>query len=104
MFLERLATRIIVEYAAKHGVPFAIVPCCSDNGMPYKPWMRHLAAFAVAAGFAVSGETLPMQGRARVTVGCRRRRIPRNRAAKTRAQSELTPGTAGGKARRLLRD
>ena len=37
------ATRIIIEYAARHGVPFAVVPCCSDNSMPYKPWMRHLA-------------------------------------------------------------
>src|SRR4051812_11732913 len=24
------ATRIIIEYAAKHRIPFAVVPCCSD--------------------------------------------------------------------------
>src|SRR5689334_9830867 len=27
------ATRVIVEYAARHRVPFAVVPCCSDNSM-----------------------------------------------------------------------
>jgi hypothetical protein len=63
------ATRVIVEYAARHSVPFAIVPCCSDNGMPYKPWMRHLAALAVERGLRVSEATLPMPGRARVIVG-----------------------------------
>src|SRR5262245_28260166 len=31
------ATRLILEYAARHGVGYAVVPCCSDNGMPYKP-------------------------------------------------------------------
>ncbi len=60
------ATRVIVEYSAAHGVPFAIVPCCSDNGMPYKPWMRHLAELAAARGLAVGEALLPMQGRARV--------------------------------------
>lgn len=64
------ATRIIIEYAAKHRVPFAVVPCCSDNSMPYKPWMRHLTEFARERGFtAVDEVTLPMQGRARVIVG-----------------------------------
>jgi hypothetical protein len=63
------ATRIIVEYAARYGVPFAIVPCCSDNGMPYKPWMRHLAALAVERGLRISEATLPMPGRACVIVG-----------------------------------
>ena len=37
------ATRTIIEYAAKHGLGFAVVPCCSDNGMPFNPWRRHLA-------------------------------------------------------------
>jgi len=61
------ATRIIIEYAARHGIGFAIVPCCSDNGMSYKPWMRHLKALAEAQGFAnVVEESLPMRGRARV--------------------------------------
>ncbi|MFO0596787.1 MAG: hypothetical protein U0228_15850 [Myxococcaceae bacterium] len=63
------ATRVIVEYAAKHKVAFAIVPCCSDNSMPYKPWMRHLAELAAQLGGEVSEETLPMEGRARVILG-----------------------------------
>lgn len=63
------ATRIIVEYAARHGRPFAIVPCCSDNGMPYKPWVRHLAELATELGLDVAAADLPMQGRARVLLG-----------------------------------
>ena len=63
------ATRIIVEYAARHARPFAIVPCCSDNGMPYKPWMRHLAELGRERGLEVTEDALPMQGRARVLVG-----------------------------------
>lgn len=63
------ATRVIVEYAAKHRVPFAIVPCCSDNSMPYNPWMRHLAELGRNAGLEVDEVTLPMDGRARVIVG-----------------------------------
>ena len=63
------ATRIILEYAEKHRIPFAVVPCCSDNGMPYNPWMRHLTALGQEKGFAVGEYTLPMQGRARVLYG-----------------------------------
>lgn len=63
------ATRVIIEYALKHRVPFAVVPCCSDNSMPYKPWVRHLAALAVSGGFGVDEVTLPMRGRARVIIG-----------------------------------
>lgn len=63
------ATRIIVEYAARHARPFAIVPCCSDNGMPYKPWMRHLCELGREHGMEVVEDELPMQGRARVIVG-----------------------------------
>ncbi len=63
------ATRVIVEYAAAHRIPFAVVPCCSDNGMPYKPWMRHLAELAREKGLAVEEHTLPMAGRAKVIVG-----------------------------------
>ena len=64
------ATRIIIEYAARHGLGFAVVPCCSDNGMPYKPWMRHLADVARDAGITIVEEaTLPMDGRARVLLG-----------------------------------
>lgn len=63
------ATRVIIEYAAKHRVPFAVVPCCSDNSMPYKPWMRHLAELATSLGLEVSEVTLPMDGRARVILG-----------------------------------
>lgn len=65
------ATRIIIEYAAHHRLPFAVVPCCSDNSMSYKPWMRHLAELAQgAARFAqVEEALLPMEGRARVLLG-----------------------------------
>jgi hypothetical protein len=63
------ATRVIVEYAARHRVPFAVVPCCSDNSMPYRPWMRHLAELGVAVGHEVWEEQLPMEGRARVLLG-----------------------------------
>ncbi len=64
------ATRVILEYAAKHRLPFAVVPCCSDNGMPYNPWMRFLAEHARALGFStVEEEVLPMDGRARVLIG-----------------------------------
>lgn len=63
------ATRVIVEYAAKHRLGFAIVPCCSDNGMPYKPWVRHLADLATGLGLQVAEDVLPMAGRARVLFG-----------------------------------
>lgn len=63
------ATSVIVAYAARHSIPFSIVPCCSDNGMSYKPWMRHLAAQASAAGFSVEESVLAMPGRARVLTG-----------------------------------
>jgi hypothetical protein len=63
------ATRIIVEYAARHGLGFAIVPCCSDNSMPYKPWMRHLTELAQSLGLEAREATLPMEGRARVIFG-----------------------------------
>lgn len=63
------ATRIVLEYAAKHHLGWAIVPCCSDNSMPYKPWMRHLAEVAGSLGLTVAEETLPMSGRARVLYG-----------------------------------
>ena len=66
------ATRVIIEYAARHGLPFAVVPCCSDNSMPYNPWMKHLAELARSAGFTqVEEVTLPMEGRARVLIGDR---------------------------------
>jgi hypothetical protein len=63
------ATRVIIEYAAAHKVPFAIVPCCSDNGMSYKPWMRHLAELAANHGMIVEHYTLEIQGRAAVIAG-----------------------------------
>jgi hypothetical protein len=64
------ATRVIIEYAALHRIGFAVVPCCSDNGMSYKPWMRHLAELARAQGFDEVGEqVLPIHGRARVLYG-----------------------------------
>lgn len=64
------ATRIIIEYAARHRLPFAVVPCCSDNSMPYNPWMRFLAELARERGFSsVQERALPMEGRARVILG-----------------------------------
>jgi len=63
------ATRLIVEYAGKHRIPFAVVPCCSDNSMPYKPWMRHLAELAQQQGLTAGEFQLPMEGRARVLFG-----------------------------------
>jgi hypothetical protein len=64
------ATRVIIEYAALHRIAFAVVPCCSDNGMSYKPWMRHLAELARAQGFdEVAEQVLPIRGRARVLYG-----------------------------------
>ena len=60
------ATRLIIEYAARHRVPFAVVPCCSDNSMPYNLWMRHLAELATSLGLESHEVTLPMAGRARV--------------------------------------
>ncbi len=64
------ATRIIIEYAALHRLPFAVVPCCSDNSMPYNPWMRYLAGLARERGFiTVEEHSLHMEGRARVILG-----------------------------------
>lgn len=64
------ATRLIIEYAARHRLPFAVVPCCSDNSMPYNPWMRFLAELARERGFStVEEHALPMEGRARVILG-----------------------------------
>jgi hypothetical protein len=63
------ATRLIIEYAARHRVPFAVVPCCSDNSMPYKPWMRHLDELARSLGLRTEELLLPMDGRARVILG-----------------------------------
>jgi len=63
------ATRLIVEYAARHRIPFAIVPCCSDNGMPYRPWMRHLAELSASLGLRVFEGELEMSGRSRVLCG-----------------------------------
>lgn len=63
------ATRIVVEYAAQHRLPFAVIPCCSDNSMPYKPWMRHLAELAQQQGFVVQELELNISGRRRVLVG-----------------------------------
>ena len=64
------ATRVIIEYAAQHRRPFAVVPCCSDNGMPYNPVERFLAELARERGFTqVEEALLDMDGRARVLVG-----------------------------------
>lgn len=65
------ATRVIIEYAAAHQVPFAVVPCCSDNSMPYNPWMKHLHALANSLGVETDEIDLPMEGRSRVIVSKR---------------------------------
>jgi hypothetical protein len=70
------ATRLIVEYAARHAIPFAVVPCCSDDGTPYKTWMKNLAALATGSGLVIEEALLPMAGRARVLIG-----VPAKRAA-----------------------
>lgn len=63
------ATRVIIEYAGKHRIPFAVIPCCSDNSMPYKLWLRHLIELATSLGFIVQEATLPIAGRAKVLFG-----------------------------------
>ena len=64
------ATRVVIDYAAKHGLGFAVVPCCSDNGMPYNPWRRFLSEYAKTLGIpSVSEHVLPMDGRAAVVFG-----------------------------------
>ncbi|MBL7717112.1 MAG: hypothetical protein JNL01_16735 [Bdellovibrionales bacterium] len=63
------ATRLIIEYAALHRIPYAVVPCCSDNSMPYKPWMRYLTELAKNGRLTALEAVLPMEGRARVIYG-----------------------------------
>lgn len=64
------ATQLCVDYAAKHHIGFAVVPCCSENGTSYNPWWKHLLALARERGFAEVGHhVLPMAGRARVVWG-----------------------------------
>lgn len=63
------ATRVIIEYAAHHRIPFAVVPCCSDNSMPYNPWRRYLGELGRELGFDVAEHQLPMRGRATVVWG-----------------------------------
>lgn len=65
------ATRLIIEYAARNGLPFSVVPCCSDDGTPYRTWMKTLSTLAQGLGFAVEDAELPMPGRARVLSGLR---------------------------------
>lgn len=63
------ATPLIIEYAARHRIPFAIVPCCSNNGMSYRPWRRHLMELAISLGFDVESKDLPLTGRSTVIWG-----------------------------------
>ncbi len=63
------ATRLIVEYAARHKVPYSIVPCCSDDGSPYKTWMRVLTELSRERGMSVEEAQLDMAGRSRVLTG-----------------------------------
>ena len=73
------ATRRIIEYAARHRIPFAVVPCCSDNGMSYRPWVRHLTELASSLGLAVEETRLDMAGRSLVLLG--RPRAPKGTTA-----------------------
>lgn len=70
------ATRLIIEYAGAHRIPYAVVPCCSDNSMPYRPWMRHLAELAREHGLEAGKATLAMVGRAGVLFGGPRQPVP----------------------------
>jgi hypothetical protein len=64
------ATQLCIDYAAKHRIGFAVVPCCSENGTSYNPWRKHLLAHARGLGFAEVGEhLLEMRGRAAVVWG-----------------------------------
>ena len=63
------ATRIIVGYAGRHGGACAVGPGCSENGMPYRPWMRHLAERGERSGLAVEEQLLPREGRAGGLIG-----------------------------------
>ena len=64
------ATQLCIDYAAKHRIAFAVVPCCSENGTSYNPWRKHLLAHARSLQFADVGEhTLDMRGRAAVIWG-----------------------------------
>ncbi len=70
------ATDHIIVYAARHGVPFAVCPCCViPSALPfagptsYAGWTRHLARLACGFGFDVEDLELPMRGCATVLVG-----------------------------------
>ncbi|MCB1156813.1 MAG: hypothetical protein H7A25_07275 [Leptospiraceae bacterium] len=63
------ATKLIIDYAAMHNIPFAIVPCCSDNGMSYKTWIKFLKQHTLDLGMGLEEASLPMKGRATVLIG-----------------------------------
>jgi hypothetical protein len=63
------ATRIILEYAGRYRIPFAIVPCCSDNSLPYRSWVKHLVALAKNLNLECRQHPLPMAGRNLVLYG-----------------------------------
>lgn len=64
------ATDQIVMYAAKHGCPFMVCPCCVlpsairfYGGVDYDKWLRHLEGIAADGGLATHRVALPMAGR-----------------------------------------
>jgi len=71
------ATSEIVLYAVKHGIPFAVVPCCrkgrhSEN-LTYPGWLAKLKALARRTGYDTYEAGLKMRGMNTVVVGKPRR-------------------------------
>lgn len=64
------ATRLCIEYAQRHHIAFAVVPCCSDNGMPFNPWRKFLGQLARDLGcVGVQEADLGLMGRSTVIHG-----------------------------------
>ena len=69
------ATDRIIAGAIRRQIPFAVVPCCAIpsvwpfEGPDYSAWVDHLTARAADAGYRVTEECLPIQGRSLMLVG-----------------------------------
>lgn len=70
------ATDQVIAYAAKHGKPFVVCPCCIKPTAStfweqhcYAAWLDHLERFATEDGLAVERVALPMDGRKVCLVG-----------------------------------
>jgi hypothetical protein len=69
------ATDHIVLYAARHGVPFVICPCCiKPDAVPFwetyseRPWLEHLCKLA-SRTHTVERTELPMVGKRIILIG-----------------------------------